>query len=494
MRILGILGGIFLVAGATSASAQLIPSSEQPGRERFRFTDPEPPLTRLTDPFIVVPSSTSPENAARIRFRLQRVEVEGSTVYGKAELNALFEGLIGREITAADAYAAATAIGTKYGRDGYLVARTVVVPQRVDPRAAVIRFRVVEGYIERVEWPEAAKRYRDFFADCISQITSERPARTGTIERCLLLSSDLPGLRFTSTLRPGSGQNGSAVLVVAVTEKPIDAEARIDNRGSRGRGPWQYAGSFALNNQLGWHESLNLTYAGAFETNELQFFGGRYRQVLNADGLSLDLSGNYSFGKPGLASLKAIDFKNESSNFEGGLTYPLIRTREQNLFVSALGFAEDATGTALTKRLIDDRLRGFRLRASYDELDSLFYTIGQTQVVATYSQGIDGLGSTRNRSPFASVAAGRVDFSKVELGVSRTQTLFGAFSVVGAAFAQWGSSALLSPEQCTYGGRLFGRAFDPDQFAGDRCWSVLGELRYDLPPLLTPLIQSQLYG
>ena len=59
---------------------------------------------------------------------------------------------------------------------------------------------------------------------------------------------------------------GKAILVVALTERPFEALARIDNRGTPGRGPWQFLASVTENNRLGWHESLNVTYAAALES------------------------------------------------------------------------------------------------------------------------------------------------------------------------------------------------------------------------------------
>src|SRR5207248_4994865 len=47
---------------------------------------------------------------------------------------------------------------------------------------------------------------------------------------------------------------------------------------------------------------------------------------------------------------------------------------------------------------------------------------------------------------------------------------------------------------CSYGGRFFGRAFDPSQLIGDRCWAVLGELRYDIPTTIKQLTRAQLYA
>lgn len=110
------------------------------------------------------------------------------------------------------------------------------------------------------------------------------------------------------------------------------------------------------------------------------------------------------------------------------------------------------------------------------------------------SQGVEGLGSTYNDSPLASRLAGRVDFTKVEGSLSRTQPLFDRFSAYGSVYGQYGFTALLSPEQCGYGGRYFGRAYDPSEFLGDSCVFALGELRYDLPRQLPQLTTAQLYG
>jgi hemolysin activation/secretion protein len=84
----------------------------------------------------------------------------------------------------------------------------------------------------------------------VDKIKSELPARTKTIERCLLLANDIPGLTFSSTLRAGENSNGGIVLVVALTEKPFDFDARLDNHGAQGRGPWEYATSITENGRL----------------------------------------------------------------------------------------------------------------------------------------------------------------------------------------------------------------------------------------------------
>ena len=61
------------------------------------------------------------------------------------------------------------------------------------------------------------------------------------------------------------------------------------------------------------------------------------------------------------------------------------------------------------------------------------------------------------------------------------QQLVANFSRCVAGYGQYGFTPLLSPELCSYGGRFFGRAFDPSAIVADSCLMGLGELRHDLP-------------
>jgi hemolysin activation/secretion protein len=179
-----------------------------------------------------------------------------------------------------------------------------------------------------------------------------------------------------------------------------------------------------------------------------------------------------------------------STNFDGGLSYPIIRQREENLTISGLLFAEDDDADTLGAPFNRDRLRGVRVKLDGDIADSWR---GINQVDLTLSQGIDGLGSTDNGNPLASRLVGRVDFTKLEATLSRTQPLFDRFSAFGSLYGQYAFTPLLIPEQCGYGGRYFGRAYDPSELLGDSCFEALGELRYDLPSVLAQLTQAQLY-
>jgi hemolysin activation/secretion protein len=461
-----------------------------PGRERQRFETPQPPRAQPGGATITLPSTVAPEGADKVKLLLRGVRIEGSTVYSFEDLAVLYHDLVGREVTLAQVYEIAQRITARYGNDGYVISRAIVPPQQLSPGGAIVRLQVVEGYVDKVEWPAALSKYRDFFTAYTAKIVADRPTNIRTIERYLLLASDLPGLKFKNSLKPSATGTGAATLVVEVVEKPIDALARVDNRGSRARGPEEIYTTITANNMLRMHEALTVAYASTFQPRELQYYYGSYRQVLNSEGLTAFVNASYSPSKPGLPVDPVLEYRTRSLVTEGGLSYPVIRQRERNLTLTGLGFMSDDQSDTFGLPLFRDRLRGVRLKAEADIADEIG---GINQLNVVFSHGFDGLGSTENGNLLASRANGRVDFSKLEVTATRLQQLFANLSLLVAGYGQYGFTSLLSPELCGYGGRTFGRAYDPSEIVADSCLMGLAELRAELPITGKDLSQAQLY-
>ena len=149
-----------------------------------------------------MPSTVAPAGADKVFVLVEGVEVTGSTVYDKKQFAELYAGMIGQRVSLAAVYALAQKITSRYGNDGYVLSRAIVPPQQLNPNGAIVHIEVIEGYIDRVEWPPQLHRYRDFFTAYAAKITAARPVNIRTIERYLLLAGDLPGLKFKTSLRP----------------------------------------------------------------------------------------------------------------------------------------------------------------------------------------------------------------------------------------------------------------------------------------------------
>ncbi len=487
-----------MVMASTAVMAQVIPPSAQPGRERERFTQPPVPLSQPGGPAISLPSTTAPAGADRIKVFVRDVQIVGMTVYTQEQIAPLYAELIGHEVALQAIYDLAQKITTKYGNDGYVITRAIVPPQELNPGGASVRIQVIEGYVDKVEWPSVLDRYLNYFAYYTARITAERPSNIHTIERYLLLAGDLPGLKFKNSLKPSPDHPGAATLVVEVTEKPVDVLARVDNRGTKAQGPLEFQANATLNNLLHIHDAFTFTYAGPFKTQELKYIYGQYGQVVMAEGLLFFIDASDGVGRPGTPELQALDYRTKSTVVETGLTYPFVRTRERNLSATALAFASHNEGVILDSADLPpstlDRLRGGRLKIIGDAADPFN---GINQIAVVFSHGVQGLGSTVNGQELASRLNGRVDFSKIEATASRLQQLPQNFSFLMSAYGQYAGTPLLNPELCGFGGRVFGRAFDPSDLVADSCFEAFAELRYDLPvlPLMKDVTQTtQVYG
>ena len=493
-----IIAALAMVLASTAAMAQIVPPQDQPGRLRQRFEEPQAPLSQPGGVAISLPSTVAPEGAAHTFILVRAVRVTGVTVYKPDELAPLYADLVGHKVTLQAIYDLAQKITTKYGNDGYVISRAIVPPQQLNPGGADVVIQVIEGYVDKVEWPASLSKFRDFFSYYTEKIIADRPSNIRVMERYLLLAGDLPGLHFKNSLKPSATNQGAATLVVEVTEKPVDLLARVDNRGTQGQGPLEFMASVTINNLLRVHDAFTFTYAGPFKTEELKYIYGQYSQVLNAEGLLFFVDGSTGYGRPGTPDLVTLNYRSMSNVYETGLTYPFIRSREKNLSATVLAFAEADDGSIfdmpLTAPSTRDRLRGVRGKVNADWADPLN---GINQINVIVSQGIEGLGSTTNGQALASRLNGRVDFSKVEATVTRVQPLFASLSALVAAYGQYAGTPLLSPEQCSYGGRVFGRAYDPSALVADDCFEALAELRLDLPlpaEQAKYVTQTQIYG
>ena len=201
-----------MLSAIATRSAQVIPPSVQPGRERERFIVPQGPRAQPGAAPIGLPSTAAPPEAKTTFIVIRGIRITGATVYGHEEFLPLYQELIGRRVPLQAVYDLAQAITAKYGAAGYVLSRALVPVQELEPSGATVRIEVVEGYVDRVEWPEKLKRYRDFFTDYAAKITADRPLNIRTLERYLLLANDLPGLKFSTTLKASKTAKGAATL------------------------------------------------------------------------------------------------------------------------------------------------------------------------------------------------------------------------------------------------------------------------------------------
>jgi hemolysin activation/secretion protein len=473
------------VANPSRSEAQTapatLPPAAQPGRLQEQF---QPPSTQPTAPPAItlpaVPTTAPPPNAANIHFQAQAIEIQGSTVYSPGELQALAVPYTNRTISVADLFQLADEITAKYRNDGYILSRAVVPAQNLSTSAASVRLTVVEGFVSSYQVQGYNSPMIEGYA---SQITTSRPLRAGDLERFMLLVNDLPGVTAHAVLSPASDVVGGTVLTVETTHKLYDATIAADNRGTEYIGPYQlYAGAGV--NIPSWDGRLSGRWITTPSIRELQYGEASYQQNIGTDGLRMTLYGNDFKTRPGF-TLAPFNTRSYGNIFTGTLTYPIIRSRSQNLEAHGLVGEDDLVTRVANNSTLppssNDHLRFVRAGLHYDLADQFQ---GVNIVTAEVSQGVKAFGASAsgNLRPTPSRPNQSAAFEKFVGEVSRQQDLpwiYPGIGLLGAAEMQLSpSNALPASEQFGLGGPNYGRGYAPSDVVGDEGWAAKVEVQY----------------
>lgn len=463
---------VLLTAATNTYSQSVLPGSVEPGRIEQRLQEPLKPKSL---PEIKVPEKVEqmpPEQAEKIRFNLTSIQLDGNTVFDINSLYPIWEGLLGKEITLAQVYKVADAITSHYRNAGYILTQAIVPPQKITNGIVIIR--VIEGYANDVLIEGDEQGRHDLFQGWIDKIKASMPLNNDILERYTLLANDLPGLAVKSVIRPSKTTPGASDVVLILEHRLLDASVSADNRGSKTIGPEQVTLNVGLNSLLNLYEKTGLTYLTTGDGEELKYFGFQQDHALTSEGLHFNFNGNISYSQPG-ENLKRLNIKGENMTLNSLFSYPIIRSRTENLSVQGGLTIRDSKTNALNQLLSEDRLRVLKLGANYDIADQWQ---GVSMINLMLSKGVDIFDATETGSPNLTRADGHSQFTKLNLDISRTQPLISDFALYVAGSGQLADVSLLASEEFGFGGAQYGRAYDPSSITGDNGIAGKAELQY----------------
>ena len=476
--------------GSLGALAQTIPHSVQPGAIE-RQMQREPQALPSGDVQLPAPENlTAPKSASSFAVRLTEIDVVGATALSSTELAPAYKGLIGRDATIADLYAAASAITAKYAAAGYAISFAIVPEQTIKSGHAEIE--VVEGYVAEYRFEGDTADIPQVLKDYADHIVSSRPLKTAALERFLLLANCVPGYTVKGVFdRMDKAPRGATRLILHLKHKAVSGYATVDNRGSKAMGPWRIDVGATLNNMLGQGEALSLRGFVSSDTKELRYGSATMSWPLGGNGTRLVVEGTYSDGHPGLPLLTLLGFASNGETARIGIEHPLIRSRAENLQIDFYAAGQWLNSDISAYPNSRDRIYSLSAGATYWQNDEN----GMTTVAAHVSQGLGVFDATTATSLLRSRYAGSGIYTTMNLSAARLQELGGGFEGAFSASGQVSSRTLLTSQECGYGGNVFGRGFDDSEMVGDVCALGSAELRYnsDLCDTLS-LQMMQFYG
>jgi hemolysin activation/secretion protein len=417
-----------------------------------------------------------------IPIAVRGVEIVGATLFD-AELRAYVSGLVGPATPLTQLNKARQDILQHYRSRGYALTS---VSMAIDQTNGTVRYTVVEGRIAEVKLDGDIGPAGTMVLRFLQHLTQFPVIDTKTLERWLLLAQDVPGVNLSTVLEPSKQDPGALTLIAQVSLKHVSGQASMDNRAYALTGPIEFLGLVDLNSLTSWGDKTEVSYFHSFP-NSQNFGQVSSEWFIGSSGLRFRVYAGEGINLP-TGSLGALRYTGFTDIFGGQLSYPVIRTRQQNLSVYASLDALESKirdGSPLAQ-ISADEIRVLRLGEDYTLSDLL---AGDTrpatnQLSLRLSRGLDFLGGFHGTAipPFVARQGEQHNFTAIKFETSRTQTLFvpwegASVALMALGTGQWSPSVLPPAEQFYLGGSRFTRGFYSGQEPGDKALAATLELQ-----------------
>ncbi len=437
----------------------------------------------------------APSGAEKINFALDKLEIEGVGAYTADDLDPIYRDFLGTTVSLSDIYDIANQLTVKYRNDGYILTQVVVPPQTIE--GGIVKVRVIEGFVDQIaiegEANERTVRQIQKYADNL-RVNNILDAKN--LERYLLLINDLPGITARSVLSPSKAQTGGSDLTIIVERDVYEAEAYVNNHGSRYLGQAQLGYIGKMNSVFGLNEQITsqLVISGDnTRLDELLFGAISYEQPLSRFGSKLRLSGSITSTEPGY-DLDQFDVKGQSKYLAATISHPFLRSRTTNFIGRATYDWRSVTSkNNLVPDTTRDKISSVRIGATAQFMDD-FFGIGLNALDIEFSQGLDMMGASESGDANLTRSNGNPHYSKVNVQAQRLQNLIPSVNLLIAGKAQWAATPLLSSEEFGVGGTTFGRGYDSSEIVGEDGVAGKLELQWNDPYEIKYVNDIQLYS
>ena len=457
------------VAVAAPAIGQVPPDA---GRIQEQLRVPEPPR-KPAAPQIRIEPPPGEAKADSPPFHVSRFRVTGATVFSESELIALL-GEAGTPMRLSELQARAERVTNHYKDRGYIVARALVPAQ--DVRDGVVEIRVVEGNYERIDIANATDLSESRIRSLLGGVQEGAVVHGPTLERAVLLISDLAGAQPKATLEPGAQAGFTNLALEVAATRSADFDVSYDNGGSRFTGRHRVSLGAALNSPFKIGDRLSARYITSGE--RLSSLRLAYDAPLGARGLRANIYASetsYELGE----EFTPLEASGSARSVGGGLAYPWLRSADANLRLIAGAEHRELDDRIAASNTDNEKTARVVHAGAAGDLRDGFFGGGITAFQALAFTGRLLLHTPDLIDTDNATARSRGRYTKLALGLNRLQSVTENLRLVLNYTGQVAWDNLDSSEKMSVGGMSGVRAYPPGEAAGDDAHLFQAELRYN---------------
>ncbi|MEI8102685.1 MAG: ShlB/FhaC/HecB family hemolysin secretion/activation protein [Chlorobium sp.] len=446
-----------------------------------------PPATfhQQMPPDLPQQSKTVEQKGDPTKIRVSYFVFTGNTIFSCCELSALMAAYKGKEMTLAELEIAASAITHAYKKRGYFLASVLFPPQTVT-QGGILIIEVREGILENIyvaTTPATTKTQKSVLEYYASHLPLNQPLDDASLTSMVMRTNELPNISSRIMLEPGS-RAGTTKATLQVTEgKPYSFSLNMDNYGNLTTGEDHFSGTMDLYSPLHLGDQFSLRMQTSTIGN-LQNIQAGYTIPLISYGTKIGLTYNYLGYQMG-GAFTSLHANGTAKNLSISLSHAMVRRKE--LLLNATVAAE---GSILDDRVESAGSKNLRLNGSIQ--------VGISGIGTDITHG-GGAGSTLFSF---GLVTGRLNirddetlvidqsatglhtnghYTKWNMSLVRSQTLYQGLSLSTGAYGQWSNNNLGSSEQLSLTGASAVRAFQTNEASADRAIVSTIELRYLFP-------------
>jgi hemolysin activation/secretion protein len=400
----------------------------------------------------------------------------GNKLLSTKQLAPVVESFRNRPLDFAQLQNAAIAVAAAYRRAGWVV--RVYLPQQ-DITSGVVTIQIVEAKFGVVRVEGKGERV---YAEQVQRIVENAQApgaavNADALDRGLLLVGDLPGVVAAGRLEQGRNQAETDLVVSVAGSSLLSGTVTADNAGERATGVGRLIADLRLNSPLDLGDRLEATLLGSQGSNYERL---DYSVPVGNDGWRVGLNGAHLDYRVITAEFAALDAHGTSTTAGLEASYPLVRSRLENLYFSFnlddKRFDNDSAGATVTNYAIRSVSAGL-----YGNLFDTLGGGGANSARVTLQQGEDDLAGSPNEGADGLTTRVAGSFQTVRFSVSRLQSVADHLSLYADLSGQAASKNLDSSEKFYLGGADGVRAYPMNEGGGAAGLLLNLEAREPLP-------------
>jgi hemolysin activation/secretion protein len=399
----------------------------------------------------------------------------GNTRLTNAQLGAAVASFKGRPLNFAELQSAAMAVAAAYRKAGWVV--RAYLPKQ-DVTAGTVTIQVVEAkfgavHVEGTTLMSASRLTRI--------IDAAQPPGTAlnaqALDRGLLLINDLPGIKAEGRLEEGQHEAETDLVLRVGDGKEVTGDVATDNAGARSTGLNRVIADLSVNSLFGLGDRIDAMLLHSLGSD---YERAAYSQPIGSEGLRVGVNASHLTYHVITAALAALDARGTSTTAGAEATYPLLRDRTQNLYVSLAvddkRFDNKSSGAITSAYSVRTVSLGL-----YGNLFDQFLGGGANNASLTVEEGNADLGGSPNEAADGATTDTNGGYRKLHVSASRQQTITEQFSLYAALSGQLTNKNIDSSEKFYLGGSSGVRAYPANEGGGAQGVMLNLEARERLP-------------